>query len=220
MYYSFDSSNYLSKMLYKRHTQIIKPPRKQSSTPGCNIWNNDCHIKSNQLLGRGKVMSTKAETAKREDYIEQGKDTESIESLLSQAQKKLERVAALQNKKKILLVDDNAYIRDVLGRLLELQNFKVVTAEDGRSGIEASEDMSPDLIITDIEMPRLDGVGMIKALRSQSKFNQVPILAITAYGHWAEARAIEAGADRAMVKPIEPDMLFECIEQLLNAPNH
>jgi CheY-like chemotaxis protein len=165
-------------------------------------------------------MSTKAEAARREDFREQGKDTDSIELLLSQARKKLERAAALQNKKKILLVDDNAYIRDVLSRLLELQNFKVVTAEDGRSGIEASEDMSPDLIITDIEMPRLDGVGMIKALRSQPKFNRIPILAITAYGHWAEARAIEAGADRAMVKPIEPDMLFECIEQLLNAPHH
>ncbi len=165
-------------------------------------------------------MRTKAETARQEDFREQEKNTESIESLLSQARRKLERAAALQNKKKILLVDDNAYIRDVLGRLLELQNFKVVTAEDGRSGIQASEDLSPDLIITDIEMPRLDGVGMIKALRSQSKFNNVPILAITAYGHWAEARAIEAGADRAMVKPIEPDMLFECIDQLLDSPGH
>ncbi len=170
-------------------------------------------------MSRGKVMSTKAKAVRQEDFSKQEKNTESIELLLSQARKKLERAAALQNKKKILLVDDNAYIRDVLGRLLELQNFKVVTAEDGRSGIEASEDLSPDLIITDIEMPRLDGVGMIKALRSQSKFSQVPILAITAYGHWAEARAIEAGADRAMVKPIEPDMLFECIEQLLDAPN-
>jgi len=165
-------------------------------------------------------MNIKAEATRRKDFSKQEKDTESIDLLLSQARKKLERAAALQNKKKILLVDDNAYIRDVLGRLLELQNFKVVTAEDGRSGIEASENLSPDLIITDIEMPRLDGVGMIKALRNQSKFNSVPILAITAYGHWAEARAIEAGADRAMVKPIEPDMLFECIEQLLNAPNH
>lgn len=164
-------------------------------------------------------MNIKAAATGREGLREQGKDTESIELLLSQARKKLERAAALQNKKKILLVDDNAYIRDVLSRLLELQNFKVVTAEDGRSGIEASEEACPDLIITDIEMPRLDGVGMIKALRSQSRFSRIPILAITAYGHWAEARAIEAGADRAMVKPIEPDMLFECIEQLLSMPN-
>jgi CheY-like chemotaxis protein len=165
-------------------------------------------------------MSIKAEAARQQDYREQEKNTESIDLLLTQARKNLERAAALQNKKKILLVDDNAYIRDVLSRLLELQNFKVITAEDGRSGIEASEDLLPDLIITDIEMPRLDGVGMIKALRSQPKFNEVPILAITAYGHWAEARAIEAGADRAMVKPIEPDMLFECIDQLLHPPSH
>lgn len=164
-------------------------------------------------------MSIKAESARTGNFGKQQKDTESIELLLNQARINLERAAALQKKKKILIVDDNAYIRDVLSRLLELENFKVVTAEDGRSGIEASQDESPDLIITDIEMPRLDGVGMIKALRSQPKFNQVPILAITAYGHWAEARAIEAGADRAMVKPIEPDLLFECIGQLLSAPN-
>jgi DNA-binding response OmpR family regulator len=164
-------------------------------------------------------MSIKAQSARRENSGKQEKDTESIELLLSQARKNLERAAALQNKKKILIVDDNAYIRDILSRLLELENFKVVTAEDGRSGIEASEGESPDLIITDIEMPKLDGVGMIKALRSKSQFNRIPILAITAYGHWAEARAIEAGADRAMVKPIEPDMLVECIGELLNTPH-
>lgn len=165
-------------------------------------------------------MNIKAGATREKDISKQEKNTESIELLLNQARKKLERAAALQNKKKILIVDDNAYIRDILSRLLELQNFKVVTAEDGRSGIEASEDLSPDLIITDIEMPRLDGIGMIKALRSQARFNHVPILAITAYGHWAEARAIEAGADRAMVKPIEPDLLIECIGQLLNAPSN
>jgi CheY-like chemotaxis protein len=161
-------------------------------------------------------MSFKAEAAREQNTGNKEKDTESIELLLIQARKNLERAAALQNKKKILIVDDNAYIRDVLSRLLELENFKVVTAEDGRSGIEASEDEAPDLIITDVEMPKLDGVGMIKALRSQPKFSRVPILAITAYGHWAEARAIEAGADRAMIKPIEPDLLFEGIGQLLN----
>jgi DNA-binding response OmpR family regulator len=160
-------------------------------------------------------MSTKAAAPFKDSDCRPEKNTESIESLLTSARKRLEHVAVLQKKKKILVVDDNAYIRDILGRLLEQRNFKVFTAGDGRSGIEATEAEIPDLIITDVQMPRLDGVEMIKALRSQPKFNRVPILAITAYGHWAEARAIEAGADRAMVKPLEPDMLLECIGQLL-----
>jgi|SRR6185503_5227143 len=160
-------------------------------------------------------MSTKAKPANERSPYKSEKNTASIESLLGHAREKLERAAVLQKKKKILIVDDNAYIRDVLSRLLELKNFKVVMAEDGRSGIDATEAESPDLIITDIQMPKLDGVEMIKALRSQSRFSQTPILALTAYGHWAEARAIEAGADRAMVKPIEPDILLECVGQLL-----
>ena len=160
-------------------------------------------------------MSIKALAAKEESTREPEKNTESIELRLSHVREKLEKVAVLQKKKRILVVDDNAYIRDVLCRLLELKCFKVVTAEDGRAGIEVTEAENPDLIITDIQMPRLDGVEMIKALRNQSRFSKVPILAITAYGHWAEARAIEAGADRAMVKPIEPDLLIELIEQLL-----
>jgi two-component system chemotaxis response regulator CheY len=160
-------------------------------------------------------MFNKAAAPVENPLCKSQKNTESIESLLNSARKRLEKAEVLQKKKKILVVDDNAYIRDVLGRLLEQKNFKVFTAGDGRSGIEATEAENPDLIITDIQMPRLDGVEMIKALRSKSKFSQMPILAITAYGHWAEARAIEAGADRAMVKPIEPDMLIECIGQLL-----
>lgn len=160
-------------------------------------------------------MATKAKTAKEEISGKPEKNTESIESLLCNAREKLEKVAILQKKKRVLVVDDNAYIRDILSRLLELKNFKVITAEDGRAGIEATETEAPDLIITDIQMPRLDGVEMIKALRDQYQFSRTPILALTAYGHWAEARAIEAGADRAMVKPIEPDMLLECISELL-----
>jgi CheY-like chemotaxis protein len=160
-------------------------------------------------------MSIKAEAAREESAPKPEKDTESIESRLSHVREKLEQAAVLQKKKRILVVDDNAYIRDVMRRLLELKYFKVVTAEDGRAGIEATEAQDIDLIITDIQMPRLDGIEMIKALRVQPRFSKTPILAITAYGHWAEARAIEAGADRAMVKPIEPDLLFECIEQLL-----
>ena len=160
-------------------------------------------------------MSIKAETAREKTLRKSEKNTASIESLLSHAREKLEKATVLQRKKRILVVDDNAYIRDILSRLLELKSFKVFTAEDGRLGIEAAEAETPDLIIADIQMPRVDGVEMIKTLRNQPRFKQVPILAITAYGHWAEARAMEAGADRAMVKPLEPDMLLECIGELL-----
>lgn len=160
-------------------------------------------------------MPTKAESRLDDPLPRTEKGTKSIESLLSKARQNLEKATSLQKKKRVLIVDDNAYIREVLRRLLEQKGFKVFTAADGRAGIDTTKSETPDLILVDVQMPRIDGVEMIKTLRAQTGIAQVPILAITAYGHWAEARAMEAGADRAMVKPLDPDMLLECIDQLL-----
>jgi DNA-binding response OmpR family regulator len=117
--------------------------------------------------------------------------------------------------KKILVVDDSADTREMMAKLLELEQFAVVTAEDGRVGLSVAEVERPDLIITDINMPNLNGLEMIALLRKQSWFTGVPILAITAYGSSIAVDAIDAGADRAMTKPVEFDSLIEGIRQLL-----
>jgi CheY-like chemotaxis protein len=93
--------------------------------------------------------------------------------------------------KKILVVDDSADTREMMAKLLELERFVVVTAEDGRVGLDVAESERPDLIITDINMPNLNGLEMITLLRKQSWFTRVPILAITAYG---SNIALECGA--------------------------
>ena len=120
-------------------------------------------------------------------------------------------------KKKILVVDDSADTREMMAKLLELEKFAVVTAEDGRVGLDVAEVEHPDLIITDINMPNLNGLEMISLLRKQSWFTKVPILAITAYGSSIALDAIDAGADKAMTKPVEFDSLIEGIRQLLAA---
>jgi len=117
--------------------------------------------------------------------------------------------------KKILVVDDSADTREMMAKLLELERFAVVTAEDGRAGLNVAESERPDLIITDINMPVLNGLEMISLLRRQSWFTNIPILAITAYGSNIALDAIDAGADRAMTKPVEFDSLIEGIRQLL-----
>ena len=116
---------------------------------------------------------------------------------------------------KILVVDDSADTREMMAKLLELEAFTVVTAEDGRIGLTVAADEVPDLIITDINMPNMSGIEMIKQLRKQTGFKCVPIMAITAYGNGVAKDALEAGADRAATKPIQFNSLIIEIKELL-----
>lgn len=118
-------------------------------------------------------------------------------------------------REKILVVDDSADTREMMAKLLELEAFIVVTAEDGKMGIDVAHDELPDLIITDINMPNMSGIEMIKHLRKQAGLERVPIMAITAYGNGVAKDALEAGANRAATKPIQFNALIVEIKQLL-----
>jgi CheY-like chemotaxis protein len=116
---------------------------------------------------------------------------------------------------KILVVDDSDDTRDMMSKLLEMESFTVVTAEDGYAGLKIAAAEHPDLIITDINMPNLNGIEMIKQLRKRPGFERVPIMAITAYGNGVAKEALEAGADRAATKPIQFTSLTVEIRELL-----
>ena len=116
---------------------------------------------------------------------------------------------------KILVVDDSADTREMMAKLLELEAFNVVTAEDGKMGLEVADRELPDLIITDINMPNMSGIEMIKELRKQPWSQSVPIMAITAYGNGVAKDALEAGADRAATKPIQFNAIIVEIKELL-----
>jgi CheY-like chemotaxis protein len=116
---------------------------------------------------------------------------------------------------KILVVDDSDDTREMMTKLLELESFTVVTAEDGCVGLNIAEMEHPDIIITDINMPNLNGIEMIRMLREQPKFSSVPIMALTAYGNSVAAEAVAAGANHATTKPIEFEALIDGIKKLL-----
>ncbi|HYP28968.1 MAG TPA: response regulator [Blastocatellia bacterium] len=122
----------------------------------------------------------------------------------------------MQNK--ILLVEDSEDAREALARLLELDDYTVVTADDGRNGLSVARAEHPDLIITDINMPHMSGIDMIKVLRKEEDFKEVPIVVITAYGRTVSTQAIEVGADSVMTKPVEYDELSDTVVKLLAAP--
>ena len=116
---------------------------------------------------------------------------------------------------KILVVDDSDDTRDMMAKLLEMEAFTVITAEDGNAGLKVAAAERPDLIITDINMPNLNGIEMIKQLRKRPGFESVPIMAITAYGNGVAKEALDAGADRAATKPVQFNSLAVEIRELL-----
>ena len=120
-------------------------------------------------------------------------------------------------QQKILVVDDSDDTREMMAKLLELEAFTVVTAEDGRAGLNMADIELPDLIITDINMPNMNGLDMIRQLRRRPRFGGIPIMAITAYGNGVAKEALEAGADRASTKPVQFNSLVVEIRDLLSS---
>jgi two-component system phosphate regulon response regulator PhoB len=117
--------------------------------------------------------------------------------------------------KKILVVEDNLDTRQLLHYYFKAEGFDVVTAADGREGLYMATAERPDLIVTDINMPELHGIELIRQLRALSEFKNIPIIALTAYGLDERDEAIRAGANRAADKPTDLDSLVDDIEELL-----
>ena len=116
---------------------------------------------------------------------------------------------------KILVVEDDPDASALMKSILELAGFKVMIAVDGIEGIEQARAVRPDLIITDLAMPRLNGIEMIQQLRTIPEFKQVPILAITSYGMERALEGIRAGANRALARPIQNHLLLVFVFDLI-----
>ena len=116
---------------------------------------------------------------------------------------------------KILIVEDTPETCDILTILLELKGYDVVVAKDGVVGLEQLEVHEPDLIITDIQMPRMDGKAMIEKVRELPACRDLPIVVITAHGEERAAEAVKAGASCALCHPIEGGALLPLVGRLL-----
>ena len=129
-------------------------------------------------------------------------------------------------KETILVVDDEASIRRILETRLSMIGYNVVTACDGTEALELFENCSPDLVVLDVMMPKLDGYGVCQELRKES---DVPIVMLTALGDVADRiTGLELGADDYVVKPFSPKELearIRCVlrrvekEQVAGIPN-
>ena len=115
----------------------------------------------------------------------------------------------------VLTVDDSRTMRDMLRLALDSAGFSVRQAEDGVHGLEVLQQSRPDVIVTDINMPRMDGFGFIEAVRNSDDYNSIPILVLTTESDAEKkARARKAGATGWIVKPFEPEKLVAAIRRV------
>lgn len=115
----------------------------------------------------------------------------------------------------ILTVDDSRTMREMLFLALSDAGFKIIQAEDGVHGLEVLESAAPDVIVTDINMPRLDGFGFIEGVRRHDKHRAVPILVLTTESDVRKKdRARRAGATGWIVKPFDPAKLVDAIRRV------
>jgi two-component system chemotaxis response regulator CheY len=117
--------------------------------------------------------------------------------------------------KTILTVDDSRMMREMLLMVLQGAGFNVVQAEDGAEGLEALTRAQPDVIITDINMPKLDGYGFIEGVRRDERYRATPILVLsTESSAEKKSRAREAGATGWIVKPFQADTLLDVVRRV------
>ena len=118
--------------------------------------------------------------------------------------------------KHILIVDDYPDALDIWALYLGSMGYRVSTAGDGEAAIAQAERLLPDLIVLDLELPRVSGFDVATRLRSNPDTRHIPLIAATGYSHLRQLdRARAAGFDRIVVKPCDPDLLVEEIERLL-----
>ena len=120
--------------------------------------------------------------------------------------------------KKILVIEDSLESRELIHLHLTTEGYTVVAASNGQEGLYLAGAEHPDLIITDIGMPEMDGFEVVRQLRAQDEFRTVPILVLTAFGRDELDQAIVAGANRALNKPVHFDDLIDDVRELLANP--
>jgi CheY-like chemotaxis protein len=118
--------------------------------------------------------------------------------------------------KKILLIEDDVVLRENTSELLELSNYYVVNAPNGKKGVEVAKEILPDIIVCDIMMPEIDGYGVLKALNQNKSTQHIPFIFLSAKTERKDVRrGMDLGADDYITKPFSEDELISAIESRL-----
>ncbi len=119
---------------------------------------------------------------------------------------------------KILIVDDDATTRKLLGLFLKAKGYEVAYAENGLDGLEKIGTAEPNLIISDLNMPFMDGIEFVKTVRADPARAELPILMVTTEGDPEEReRAMAAGVNGYLIKPVSADVVTQNIRHILKS---
>jgi DNA-binding response OmpR family regulator len=120
------------------------------------------------------------------------------------------------DKKRILAVDDEPDLLEMLKMRLEANNYDVLTAYDGQEGLEKARNEKPDLIILDLMLPKIDGYKVCGLLKKDARYKDIPIIIFSAKAQEGDIKlGQELGAEAYITKPFEPQVLLGKIKELL-----
>lgn len=121
-------------------------------------------------------------------------------------------------KAKILVVDDNSYMRKLLESRLKANNYQVILAEDGKEAFSKAESEKPDLVLLDVSIPKMDGFQIAEKLKAQASTSSIPIIFVTARGQEEEIfkATQELGAAAYIIKPFRSEILLDAIKKALD----
>jgi DNA-binding response OmpR family regulator len=121
-------------------------------------------------------------------------------------------------KARILVVEDETDIRELLEIVLMSRGYQVATAENGRAGLDSIMRFRPDLVLADLSMPELDGLGFLEGKSLLPEVAAVPVIVLSARDKNGDVmQAIERGASNYITKPFDTDVVLSSIERLLAA---
>ena len=192
----------VDQLIGSREEIVIKPVGVQLVTVGS--------ISGATILGDGSVVIIL-------DLVALARSAGSMARMkaASKAELKASTVAAVQ-KQTIMVVDDSVTVRKVTTRLLERHGYQVIQAKDGVDAMSKLEDAHPDLMLLDIEMPRMDGFEVATLVRHSPRLSYLPIIMITSRtGEKHRERAYSVGVNGYMGKPFQEQVLLENISDLL-----
>ena len=126
--------------------------------------------------------------------------------------KRMSDLGVFYMRKKVLIAEDQNDIRQMMKLMLELNGFEAIEAVDGFDAVEKAYKHHPDLVLMDIAMPLLDGLGATRAIRQFDDDSEVPIVAVTAYGEFYRQKAMDAGCTDVIGKPMQFENLKATID--------
>lgn len=118
---------------------------------------------------------------------------------------------------RVLIVEDNHDNRAIFAAILTHYGYEVIEAADGEDGVRMAREQSPDVILMDISLPRMDGIEATRLLKADDATASIPIIAVTAHAmHEDQERVRDAGCDGYLPKPVQPLRVVEEVNRFLN----